>query len=56
MAIKTLLQFYFIQFLNHILHRLFHAGSTWGGGHKVSAAFFFETVKATAIKLGTLTN
>ena len=27
-----------------------------GGGHKVPAAFFSETVKATAIKLGTLTN
>ena len=27
-----------------------------GGGHKVPAAFFSETVKATATKLGTLTN
>ena len=27
-----------------------------GGGHKVPAAFFSETVKATAIKPGTLTN
>ena len=27
-----------------------------GGGHKVSATFFSETVKATTIKLGTLTN
>ena len=27
-----------------------------GGGHKVPAAFFSETVKTTAIKLGTLTN
>ena len=27
-----------------------------GGGHKVPAAFFSATVKATAIKLGTLTN
>ena len=26
------------------------------GGHKVPAAFFSETVKATAIKLGALTN
>ena len=26
------------------------------GGHKVPAAFFSETVKATAIKLGTITN
>ena len=28
----------------------------YGGRHKVPAAFFSETVKATAIKLGTLTN
>ena len=43
--------------LNPILHGLFQAGSTWGGGgHKVPAAFFSETVKATTIKLGTLTN
>ena len=43
---------------NPILHGLFQAGSTrdGGGGHKVPAAFFSETVKATAIKLGTLTN
>ena len=27
-----------------------------GGVHKVPAAFFSETVKANAIKLGTLTN
>ena len=32
-----------------------HGGG--GGGHKVPAAFFFsETVKATAIKFGTLTS
>ena len=44
--------------LNPILHGLFQAGSTrWGGGgHKVSAAFFSETIKANAIKAGTLTN
>ena len=47
---------------NPILHGLFQAGSTrggWGGGgvgHKVSTAFFSETVKATTIKLGTVTN
>ena len=44
-------------YFNPILHGLFQAGSTQGkGGHKVPAAFFSETVKATAIKLGTLTN
>ena len=48
--------------LNPILHGLFQAGSTRvhggmaGEGHKVPAAFFSETVKATTIKLGTLTN
>ena len=44
---------------NPILHGLFQAGSTrgdGGGGHKVSMAFFSETVKATTIKLGTVTN
>ena len=41
---------------NPILHGLLQAGSTRGGRHKVLAAFFSETVKATAIKLGTLTN
>ena len=43
---------------NPILQGLFQAGSTQGGGgvHKVPAAFFSETVKATAIKLGTLRN
>ena len=50
----------FLVFLNPTLHGLFEAGSTRGGGgggrHKVPAAFFSETVKATAIKLGTLTN
>ena len=42
---------------NPILHGLFQAGSArgGGGGHKVPAAFFSETVKATALKLGTLT-
>ena len=29
---------------------------TGGGGHKVPAAFFSKTDKATAIKLGTLIN
>ena len=46
-------------FLNPILHvhGHFQAGSTrGGGGHKVSAAFFSEPVKATTIKLGTLAN
>ena len=49
--------------LNSYLTRAFSGcqGSTRarggdGGGHKVPAAFFFETVKATAIKLGTLIN
>ena len=44
--------------LNHILHGLFQVGSTrgMGGGHKVPAAFFSETVKATAIKVYTLAN
>ena len=46
--------------LNPILHGLFQVGSTrgggGGGGHKVLAAFFSKTVKATAIKPGTLTN
>ena len=44
---------------NPILHGLFEAGSTWGGGGgdgKVQTAFFSEKVKATRIKLGTLTN
>ena len=27
-----------------------------GGGHKVTAVFFSETIKATEIKLGTLAN
>ena len=40
---------------NVILQGPFQAGSTQGG-HKVPAAFFSETVKTTAIKLGTLTN
>ena len=38
---------------NPILHGLFQVGST-RGGYKVPTAFFSETVKATAIKLGTL--
>ena len=44
--------------LNPILHGLFQAGSKqgWGGWGVVSAAFFSETVTATTIKLGTLTN
>ena len=48
--------------LNPLLHGLFQAGSTRGGGgggeggHKVPAAFFSETVKATTIKLDTLNN
>ena len=36
--------------------RLVLQGGGGGGGHKVPAAFFSETVKATTIKLGTLTN
>ena len=49
---------YYILLFNPILHGLYPAGPTrlgGGGGHKVPAAFFSETVKATAIKLGTLT-
>ena len=46
--------------LKPILHGLFNAGSTRGGGgrdgHKVSAAFFYETVKSSTIKLSTQTN
>ena len=41
------------------LYELFQVGSTrgeGGGGHKVIAVFFSETIKATEIKLGTLTN
>ena len=43
---------------NSMIFTLFQADSTRGGGHslKVPAAFFSETVKATTIKLGTLTN
>ena len=50
---------------NPTLHGLSQACSTlfWGGGgrgkgggHKVPAAFFSETVKATTIKLGRQTN
>ena len=49
------------EIINPILHGLFQTGSTrkrggGGGGHKVPAAFFSETVKTTAIKLGALTN
>ena len=47
----------FVKFPGFPLHGLFQAGSTrGGGGHKVPAAFLSETVKATAIKPGTLTN
>ena len=38
-------------FLRLVLH-----GGGGGGGHKVPADFFSETVKATAIKPGILTN
>ena len=38
--------------IDPILHRLFQVGSRY----KVPAAFFSETVKATAIKLDALTN
>ena len=50
---------YKLNCFNPILHGLFQFGSTQGGGegrHKVLATFFSETVKITAIKLGTLTN
>ena len=49
------------KYVDPILHVLFQVGSTrgcgGGGGHKVPAAFFSKTVKASAIKLvSTLTN
>ena len=48
------------KYVDPISHVLFQVGSTrgWGGGgHKVPAAFFSKTVKASAIKLvSTLTN